>query len=108
MPCTAAQQSSGSGFILYGSGSKCKYGSRIIRKPVYNFEHIFSKRAESIKKTVPVPEPYSTKESLLKEIPVYSHRVSEPDCFGAAPAPGIFYPEPALAPGKREHHFGIF
>ena len=27
-------------------------------------------------------------------------------CFGAAPAPGIFYPEPA--PGKREHNFGFF
>ena len=35
-------------------------------------------------------------------------RVSEPACFGAAPAPGIFYPEPAPAPGKREHDFGIF
>ena len=36
-------------------------------------------------------------------------RVSEPDCFGAAsapaPAPGIFYPEPA---GEREHNQGIF
>ena len=32
-------------------------------------------------------------------------RVSEPACFGAAPAPGIFYPEPALAPGKRENNF---
>ena len=44
----------------------------------------------------------------------YSARVSEPACFGAAPAlapaPGIFYPEPAPAPapGKREHNFGIF
>ena len=27
-------------------------------------------------------------------------RVSEAACFG--PAPGIFYPEPAPAPGKRE------
>ena len=36
------------------------------------------------------------------------HRVSEPACFGATPAPGIFYPEPAPAPGKREHNFGIF
>ena len=35
-------------------------------------------------------------------------RVSEPSCLGAAPAPGIFYPEPAVAPGKREHNFGIF
>ena len=37
-------------------------------------------------------------------------RVSEPACFGAALAPGIFYPEPApaLAPGKREHNFRIF
>ena len=37
-------------------------------------------------------------------------RVSEPACFGAFPAPGIFYPEPAPAPapGKREHDFGMF
>ena len=35
-------------------------------------------------------------------------RVSEPACFGAAPAPGIFYPEPAPAPGEREHNVGIF
>ena len=35
-------------------------------------------------------------------------RVSEPACFGAAPAQGNFYPEPATAPGKREHNFGIF
>ena len=35
-------------------------------------------------------------------------RVSEPACFGAAPAPGIFYPEPAPTPGKKEHDFGIF
>ena len=35
-------------------------------------------------------------------------RVSEPSCLGAAPAPGIFYPEPAVALGKREHNFGIF
>ena len=33
-------------------------------------------------------------------------RVSEPACFGAAPAPGIFYLE--LAPGEREHNVGIF
>ena len=35
-------------------------------------------------------------------------RVSEPACFGAAPAlaPGIFHPEPA--PGKREQNVGIF
>ena len=33
-------------------------------------------------------------------------RVSEPACFGAAP--GIFYPEPAPAPGEREHNVGIF
>ena len=34
-------------------------------------------------------------------------RVSEPSCFGAATAltPGIFYLEPALAPGKREHNY---
>ena len=38
----------------------------------------------------------------------YFTRVSEPACFGAAPAPGIFYPEPAPAPGKREHNVGIF
>ena len=30
--------------------------------------------------------------------------VSEPACFGAAPVPGIFYPEPAPAPGRREHN----
>ena len=37
-------------------------------------------------------------------------RVSEPACFGAAPAPGIFYPQPAPAPapGKREHNFRNF
>ena len=35
-------------------------------------------------------------------------RVLEPACFGAAPAPGIFYPELAPAPGKREHNFGFF
>ena len=41
-------------------------------------------------------------------------RVTEPACFGAAPAPGIFYPEPAPtpvpapAPGKREQNVGIF
>ena len=33
--------------------------------------------------------------------------MSEPACFGAAPAPGIFYSEPALAPapGNREQIF---
>ena len=31
--------------------------------------------------------------------------VSEPACFGAAMAPGIFYPEPAPASNKREHNF---
>ena len=31
----------------------------------------------------------------------YLTRVSEPACSGATPAPGIFYPEPAPAPGKR-------
>ena len=43
-------------------------------------------------------------------MPVLNARVSEPACFGAAPAPGIFYPEPARAPapGKREHNFEIF
>ena len=35
-------------------------------------------------------------------------RVLEPACFGAPPAPGKFFPEPAPAPGKREHNFGIF
>ena len=35
-------------------------------------------------------------------------RVSEPACFGAAPAQGIFYPEPAPAPGERVHNDGIF
>ena len=37
-------------------------------------------------------------------------RVSEPACFGAAPALGIFYLEKASAParGKGEHNFGIF
>ena len=33
-------------------------------------------------------------------------RFSEPSCFGAAPAPGFYYPEPA--PGKREDNFGFF
>ena len=28
--------------------------------------------------------------------------------LGAALAPGIFYPEPAPASGKREHNFGFF
>ena len=37
-----------------------------------------------------------------------SSRVSEPACFGAAPAPEIFYPEPAPAPGKREQNVGTF
>ena len=36
------------------------------------------------------------------------NRVSEPACYGAAPAPGISYPQPAPAPGKREHNFEIF
>ena len=43
---------------------------------------------------------------------VVPDRVSEPACFGAALAPGIFYLEPALAPalapGEREHNVGIF
>ena len=48
-------------------------------------------------------------EFLLIEFKVF-FRVSKPACFGAAPAPGIFYLEPALAPapGKTEHDFGIF
>ena len=37
---------------------------------------------------------------------VVSIRVSEPACFGTAP--GIFNPEPAPAPGKREQKFGFF
>ena len=44
-------------------------------------------------------------DSLVDWI-LISCRVSQPACFGASPAPGIFYPEPA--PGKREHNFGIF
>ena len=39
-------------------------------------------------------------------VPGKKCRVSELACFGAAPAPGILYPEPA--PGKREHNVGIF
>ena len=35
-------------------------------------------------------------------------RVSEPACFVAAPNPGIFYPDPAPAPGERVHNVGIF
>ena len=35
-------------------------------------------------------------------------RVSEPACFGAAPALGSFYPEPAPTPGKREHNVVFF
>ena len=31
----------------------------------------------------------------------FSRRVSEPACFGTAPATVIFNPEPAPAPGKR-------
>ena len=34
------------------------------------------------------------------------NRDSEPACFGMAPAPGIFNPEPD--PGKREQKFGFF
>ena len=40
-----------------------------------------------------------------RDIQVVAGRVSKPACFGAAPAPRIFYPEPA--PDKREHNFGI-
>ena len=40
--------------------------------------------------------------------PISTCRVSEPACFWTASAPGIFYPEPAPAPGKIEHNFGIF
>ena len=35
-------------------------------------------------------------------------RVSEPACFGTAPASGIFNPEPAPAPGKRKKKFNFF
>ena len=39
-------------------------------------------------------------------------RVSEPEGFGAAPTPGIFYPEPASAsapaPGENIGNFVIF
>ena len=35
---------------------------------------------------------------------VFLTRVSEPACYGAAPAPGIFYTEP----GEREHNVGHF
>ena len=44
------------------------------------------------------------KESTGGEIDCVEGWVSEPACFGAAPA--IFYPEPA--PGNREHNVGIF
>ena len=52
----------------------------------------------------------------MEKMYMCSRRVSEPACFGAAPAAGIFYPEPALAsapaPGERENtgyrNFGIF
>ena len=33
---------------------------------------------------------------------------SEPACFGTAPDPGIFNPEPAPAPGKIEQKFRFF
>ena len=40
----------------------------------------------------------------------FAGRVLEPACFGTAPAPRIFNPEPAPspAPGKREQKFGFF
>ena len=39
---------------------------------------------------------------------IFVCRVSEPACYGAAPAPEIFYPEPAPASDKIEHDYGIF
>ena len=48
---------------------------------------------------------YNANVLFIVLYPKYSNktRVSEPACFGAAP--GIFYPEPAPAPGKKEHNF---
>ena len=46
--------------------------------------------------TAPAPAKYLGSETMLLR-----SRVSEPACFGAAPAPGFFYLEPAPAPGKR-------
>ena len=47
-------------------------------------------------------------DKITQKFSVVVCRVSEPACFGAAPAPVIFYPEPALAPGKRKNNVGIF
>ena len=46
--------------------------------------------------------------SKIKIMKILLHRVSELSCFRAVPVPGIFYPEPAPAPDKREHNVGIF
>ena len=43
---------------------------------------------------------------MLSKLLLKINRVSEPACFRAAP--GIFYPELAAAPGKREYDFRIF
>ena len=52
--------------------------------------------------------PASSEHLPTQPLPALSARVSEPACFGAAPAPEIFYLVPAPAPGKREHDFRIF
>ena len=49
---------------------------------------------------------YSLHGIRIKKNDAVFSRVSEPACFGTAPAPGIFNPEPA--PGKREQKFGFF
>ena len=46
---------------------------------------------------------FKGRTDILEKMLGLINRVSEPACFGATPAPGIFYPEPA--PGKREHNF---
>ena len=53
-------------------------------------------------------QPYAEAEYRHLICTVLVGRVSEPACLGAAPAPGIFYLEPRLAPDNREHNFGIF
>ena len=47
-------------------------------------------------------------KSVWFNIAIAVTNVSEPACFGAALAQGIFYPEPAPTPGKREQNVGIF
>ena len=44
---------------------------------------------------------YSLPYNLRNVTASTTDRVSEPACFGAAPALGFFYPEPAPAPGKK-------